>query len=127
MLTYIYSYLSIFFIILIHKSLNLVIRVWNYMMFKYFDGSLTYQVLYLYILPTLVLNVRASLGDALTLVQNWHLKLECFAEGSLTLDDPFWVSFLCILKYISLYFIQNSMQVTSKWLFLLSASHIILK
>ena len=32
-------------------------------------------------------------------------------EGSLMLDDPFSVSFLCTLEYISLYFIQNSMQV----------------
>ena len=47
-------------------------------------------------------------------------------EGSLMLDGPFSVSFLCFLKYISFYFIQNSMQVTSKWLIPFNANHIIL-
>ena len=53
---------------------------------------------------------------------SWNVSI----EGSFMLDDPFSVSFLCILEYISLYFIQNSMQVTPKWLISFSASHIIL-
>ena len=57
-LTYIHSYFSSFSVILIHKSLNLVIRVWDYMMLQHFDGNLIHRVLYLYILPTLVLNLR---------------------------------------------------------------------
>ena len=47
-------------------------------------------------------------------------------EGSLMLDNPLSVSFLCNLNYISLYFIQYSMQVTSKWLIPFGASSIIL-
>ena len=35
--------------------------------------------------------------------------------------------YFCILECISFYFIQNSMQVTSKWLIPFSAIHIILK
>ena len=43
------------------------------------------------------------------------------------LNDPFSVSFLCIWKYNSFYFIQNNMPGTFKWLITFSASHIILK
>ena len=42
----------------------------------------------------------------------WNVSV----KESLMLGDPFSVLFLCNLKYISLYFIQNSMHVTSKWL-----------
>ena len=54
---------------------------------------------------------------------SWNLSVEGFFD----LDDPLWVSFFCNLKYISLCFIQNSIQVTSKWLIPLSTRHIILK
>ena len=40
---------------------------------------------------------------------SWNVTV----EGSFMLDDPFSVSFLCILKYISLYFIHNSIQVVN--------------
>ena len=55
-----------------------------------------------------------SLGDSHTLCRIviccWNLSV----EGSLMLDDPISVPFLCNLKNISLCFIQNSMQITFK-------------
>ena len=44
-----------------------------------------------------------------TAIFSWNLS----HEWSLALDDPFSVLFLCNLKHISFYFIQNSMKITS--------------
>ena len=122
-----HSYFSSLSVILIYKSLNLVIWVWNYMMFQYFDGNLRHQVLYRYILPILVSKLEGSALEmhllwCRTSICSWNVSV----EGSLMLEDPFSVSFLCILGYINLCFFQNSMQVTPKWLIPFSASHIIL-
>ena len=70
-------------------------------------------------------------GSALEMYLLWfRTSLCCWnvaVDGSLMLDNPFSVSFLCILEYISLYFTQNSMQVTSNWMTPFSANHIMLK
>ena len=54
----------------------------------------------------------------------------CFilsAEVSSMLHDPFPAPFLCNLIHLSLYFIQNSVNITFKQLIPFSASHIFLK
>ena len=61
------------------------------MMFQYFDGHLTHQVLYLYILPTLVLKLKE-------IVLQMHLlwcrlgicSSNVSVEGSSMLDDLFY-------------------------------------
>ena len=50
---------------------------------------------------------------------SWNVS----AEGPLMLEVSVSISFLCILECISLYFIQNSIQVNSKWLMPFRPSH----
>ena len=61
------------------------------------------------------------------MVYNSNLQLDLSAEVTLMLDDSRSVPFLFNLKIINLYFIQNSMQITSKQFIFFSASHIFLK
>ena len=49
------------------------------------------------------------------------------ANVSLVLDNPFTVPFLCKLKHISVYFIQNSMKITCKQLISFRESHVFSK
>ena len=53
-------------------------------------------------------------------IYSWKLS----AKVTSMLDNPFPVSFLCKLKHIKIYFIQSSMQITSKLLIPFRESHV---
>ena len=98
------------------------------MMFQYSDGNLTHQASYLYILPHSCLKLKGSTLEMNLLwcridICSWIVS----AEGPLMLEVSVSISFLCILECISLYFIQNSIQVNSKWLRPFRPSHNYLK
>ena len=86
----------------IGKSLNIV----YFMMFQYFNGKLNYQTRLKLDRPALVMHRFWCK----TVICSWILS----GEVSLVLDDPFPAPFLCNLKHISLYFIQNSINITAK-------------
>ena len=93
------------------------------MMFQYFDGNLTHQVLYLYILLTLVLNVR-DLPWRYTYIGAELASVSAFVAGMFLLKIHFRFYFF-VFWSISTSILQ--VQVTSKWLISYSASHIFLK
>ena len=76
-------------------------------MFQHFDWDLTYQVLFLYILPSHHMNLREQLWKMLI---HWCSTDICsskfFAKVSLMLENPFLVPSLCKLNHISSCLIQ---------------------
>ena len=55
-----------------------------------------------------------------TSIYSWNFS----EEVSLMYEDSFSISLLCNLKYVSLYFIQNTMKSSCKWLIPFTACHI---
>ena len=87
-------------------------------MFQHFDWDLTYQVLFLYILPSHYMNLRNQPWKMLILRCRTDICSCKFSEKvSLMLDNPFLVPSLTILNHISLCFIQISTKSPAKLLF----------
>ena len=79
------------------------------MMFQHFDGDLTHQELFLYILPSHYMNLRDQLWKMLILWCRTDICSSKFsAKVSLMLDNPFLVPSLCKLNHTSLCFIEIS-------------------
>ena len=88
------------------------------MLLQHFDWDLTYQVLFLYILPSHYMNLRNQPWKMLILWCRTDICSCKFSEKvSLMLDNPFLVPSLTILNHISLCFIQISTKSPAKLLF----------
>ena len=83
----------------------------NCILCQHFDWDLTHKVLFLYILPSNLMNLRDQpwrctyFGAELTFVA---------AKVSLMLDNPFPVLSICKLNHISVCFIQIRTKITCK-------------
>ena len=103
------------------RYLNLSLELY---LFQHFDWDLTNQVLFLYILPTHHMNLRAGLDIDILWCRTDIYSCKLSATVSLMLDNQFLVPSLCKLNHINVCFVQISKKITCKQLIPLSESHV---
>ena len=85
------------------------------MLFQHLDWDLTYQALFLYILPSHHMNLRDQHWKMLILwCRTGICSCKFYAKVSLMLDNPFLVPSFCKLNHISVCFIQISTKLPAK-------------